>query len=490
MAGSKHPKLWHKLLLAAGPVSGLAVGLLMPVQIQGANEAFPISFEMRVTVGLALWMAVWWMTEVVPMAITATFPLIVFGVFGVRTPWGLVSSYLHPLIFLFLGGFLLSIALQKWSLHVRFATVVIRIFGTGSRRLIGGFMLATAMLSMWISNTATTLMMLPIAASVLAASRSAAEADSHNFARCLFLAIAYSASIGGMASIIGTPPNTFVASYLRDTQGLDVGFASWMAFGLPCSMVFLGLCWLFLTFLRFRLSDSVQGSERALDGFATNPLGPAQWRTLFVFSSVALLWIGRPVIMELEILGQQPLFWLSDAWIAMLGAATLFLISSRAKQSPRLLAFADLRGVPWGTLILFGGGLALAAAINATGADQLLGLMISRFPIETTGLWIIVIVAIVVLLTEITSNIATTATLVPVLAASAGIFGLEQTTVIVATALAASCAFMLPVATPPNAIVYGSGYVKARDMATTGFTLNVIGVVLVTLVMTYWFDGF
>lgn len=479
-----HPptRRFKLVLLCAGPLAASIVWMLIP----SVNSLPGAGMPARLSLSVAIWMAIWWITEPVSLEKTAALPLVVFPLMSVRPLMDILKSYAHPLIFLFLGGFIISIALQKWGLDRRFAVGVIRIFGARRTALVAGIMAATAGLSMWISNTATTIMMLPIALSIIAANQ-----NDPIFSRCVLLALAYSASIGGIATIIGTPPNAFVASYIQDSLGIDVGFIEWMTIGLPLAVIFLVLCWVYLVYVAFPIHLDTTGSNSANITRRVDPaLKFAEWLTCGVFVVVATGWITRRWLVGLEFDGFKPFAGLTDSWLAMGGALMLLLLPSRSHQTPRLLEVQDLAQVPWGTLLLFGGGLALSSTIKETGADQLIGAWMSALPVISPIIVLGLIITFVVFMTELTSNIATTATLVPLLTASAQNFGLETTTVIVATAFAASCAFMLPVATPPNAIVYGSGRVTSRQMATTGFGLNLLGIILITYVMHAWFGGF
>ena len=463
------------LLLGLGPV-------LAAITYAGLSGSAAASEQAaHITLAIGVWMAFWWITESISLAKTALIPLIVFPVFGIRPVPDVAQSYVHPLIFLFLGGFIVSIALQKWRLDQRFALLIVKSIGRNRNRLVAGVMLSTALLSMWISNTATSIMMLPIALSLIQSNR---YGDA--FSRCLLLSVAYGASIGGVATIIGTPPNTFVASYMRDVLSTDISFAEWMSFGLPLSLCFLLLAWLYLVYWRYpqQSSSAVRASEVELP---TQRFRFADYATLGVFGLVALGWLTRRWLNGLEVAGVMPFAGLTDAYIAMTGAAALLLLPAKHPESRTLLSLADLRKVPWPTLVLFGGGLALSSTIKTTGADQLIGEWLSRLPAVEPLLVLTLIIAFVIFVTELTSNIATTATLVPILAASAQVFGIDVVTLIVATAFSASCAFMLPVATPPNAIIYGSGKVSAREMARTGFGLNIIAILLIAFVMRFLF---
>ncbi|MDP6182780.1 MAG: DASS family sodium-coupled anion symporter, partial [Gammaproteobacteria bacterium] len=333
--------------------------------------------------------------------------------------------------------------------------------------------------SMWLSNTATTIMMLPIALSVIGKG----EGDGQ-FAKCLLLGVAYSASIGGMGTIIGTPPNLYVASYFNDVLGTEIGFLRWMTIGIPCVLVLLPCAWFYLTRVHFSLPAALDAGSLQIGG------RPLVWRelerggraTLIIFGTVVCGWLTRPWIADLTLFGQTPFSYLTDAGVALMAACTLFVIPVDLKAGKFVLDWPDTRELPWGTLILFGGGLSLAATINATGADEAIGVWVSGLPSISPIILLTVIVGLVVLLTELTSNIATTATLVPVLAAAAPLLGLDPERVIAMVALAASCAFMLPVATPPNAIIFGSGRISAPDMASAGAIMNLLSLLVITAV--------
>jgi sodium-dependent dicarboxylate transporter 2/3/5 len=462
--------------LAAGPLAGALVFTWVP-DSAGAPDGSVIELGTagRVTAGLAVWMATWWLTEAIPVYATALLPLAVLPVTGARALADTASAYAHPLIFLFLGGFLLALGLERWGLHRRFAFAVLRVVGTAPHRLVGGFMLVAAVLSMWISNTATALVMLPIAMSVIGMQDESAPGHS-NFALCLLLGVAYAASIGGVGTIVGTPPNLFTASFLQKELGVQISFAEWMLVGVPLVVVFLPLAWLLLTRVLFPLSDAPL-TEHGLDVRAAPWTRGAYW-TLGIFMLTALAWIFRPLLVQIPGLER-----LSDTGIAIIAALLLFAIPVSPRDREFLLDWETAKRVPWGVLILFGGGLALAGAISASGVGELLASTLAGLeevpPIVLTA----VVVALIIFLTELTSNTATTTALVPIFAAVATGLGLDPVTVVVPAAVAASCAFMLPVATPPNAIVYGSGMIRTPQMARAGIWLNIVGIVLITLLI-------
>ena len=436
-------------------------------------------------------MACWWITEALPIATTALIPLVAFPVLGVRSITDAAAPYANPLIFLFMGGFVLAVAMQRWDLHRRIALSIVRWVGTRPNRIVIGFILASAFLSMWVSNTATALMMLPIGLSVITLTKDrlrvqeppTRDEDSarrpFNFGLVLVLAIAYACNVGGMGTLIGTPPNALLAGFMSESYGIDVGFAQWMAVGLPLvafslPLVYAVLTWVFPIHLQ-ELPGGAQLIEEEL-----RKLGPAsvpEKRVAWVFGSAAVLWIFRPLLSEI-VPG------LSDAGIAMGAALSLFIIPAglhEEEERRRILNWEEAESLPWGVLLLFGGGLSLAAAISGTGLAEWIGQSVEQLEGWPILLVLLVVVTLIVFLTEITSNTATTAAFLPILGAVAVGIGQNPFLLVVPAALAASCAFMLPVATPPNAIVYGSGLLTIPQMSRAGLWLNVLFIFLVSL---------
>jgi len=466
------------LALLAGPLMGaIAFAVTPDAAVAPDGSAIAVGLPGRITAGLACWMAAWWLTEAIPVYATALLPLAVLPVTGARALNETASAYAHPLIFLFLGGFLLALGLERWGLHRRFAFAVLRVVGTGPRRLVGGFMLVSAVLSMWISNTATALVMLPIATSVINMQPGDAPERS-NFALCLLLGVAYAASIGGVGTIVGTPPNLFTASFMARELGIEISFVEWMLVGVPLVIVFLPVAWLLLTRVLYPVGAAPLSAGQ-LDVHA-EPWTRGARLTLAIFLLTALAWMFRPLLVELPGLGL-----LSDTGIAIIAALALFSIPVDTKERVFLLDWDTATRVPWGVLILFGGGLALAGAISANGIGELLASTLAGLERLPPVVLILAVVTLIIFLTELTSNTATTTALVPIFAAVAAGLGLDPVTVIVPAAIAASCAFMLPVATPPNAIVYGSGMITTPAMARAGIWLNIIGVFLVTLIIRF-----
>lgn len=465
--------------LVAGPLC-LAATLLLPAPPAMPQPAW-------LTAGLALWMAVWWSTEAVPVPVTGLLPVLVMPMAGLAGIKAAAAAYAHPLIFLFLGGFLIALAIQKHDLHRRIAYLVILRVGTRPQALVAGFLLASGLLSMWVSNTATAMMMLPIALSVVAEAMRGgdkgadAPAQASAFAPALLLAVAYGASIGGMGTLIGTPPNALLAAYAREEFGIAIGFAEWMAVGVPVALV-LGLCaWLCLTRWAFpvhRLQATISRTAVQQEKTMLGPVRGAERRVIAVFALTAGLWLVRPLFA-----GVPGLSGLSDENIAILGGILLFLIPAggATAKGETLLRWADTVKLPFGTLILFGGGLSLAQGIEQSGLAEWIGTALEAFAGLPGLLLVAIVAAVVVFLTEMTSNTATTAAFLPVMGALAVVAGQPPLMLMVPAALAASAAFMLPVATPPNAIVYGSGQLEIAAMLRAGVRLNLLTIVTVTL---------
>ncbi len=439
------------------------------------------------TAAAGLWMAIWWATEAVPVAVTAFLPLVLFAPLGVRTIAEVGSSYGHPTIFLFLGGFLMALGLERWNLHRRIALAILDRTGTDGRRLIGGFMFVCAFLSMWMANTSTTMMLLPIVLSVITVVSDnvsdLTDRNRSNFQVAMLLGLAYSASIGGLATIIGTPPNGILMGFLNDNYGIDISFARWMMVGIPVTAVMLPIAWLALTRYLYPVhvpaSSAVDKHLRELRE-SLGPMTIAEKRVAVLFVLLVLSWMLRKPITDLTGLTS-----LSDAGIVMTAGVLLFVLPSGDSKQPQLMTWEYAVRLPWGVLILFGGGLALAAAVSGSGLALWLGESLA--PLNAFGLAALVIasVALVIFLTELTSNLATTATLLPVMGAIAVQAGLPPLYLTVPITIAASCAFMLPVATPPNAIVFSTGQLSIPQMVRAGIVLNIIGIVIVTLIALY-----
>ena len=428
-------------------------------------------------VGLALLLATWWATEAIPIPATSLLPIPLAPALGIADLKSTAASYANPTIFLFLGGFLLGIAMQRWNLHRRIALRILNVVGQKPKQQIAGFMLATGFISMWVSNTATAIMMLPIGMSVVSLFANADSGEVKRYATALLLAIAYSASIGGIATLIGTPPNAILAGYLSSEQNIELGFAQWMVVGLPVSIAMMIVAWWWLTRGGFKLqlddgSGNVIGDELAKLG----KLSPAEARVGIVFLLAALAWVTRPLLNDWGI------EWLSDTSIALLAGVALFLIPSGNERYRPLLLWEDAKDLPWGILLLFGGGLALASTISGSGLADWIANQLNVFGTLPLILLIGAIVLVIIFLTELTSNTATAAAFLPLLGALAMSLGVDPLLITVPAAIAASCAFMMPVATPPNAIVFATGHMKIQSMIRAGFFLNLTGTILVTLI--------
>jgi len=460
---------------------------------------------------VALLMAVLWITQAIPIPATALLPLALFPLLGLMDSATLAPIYMNDNIFLFVGGFLIAIALERWQLARRIALSIVLAFGSSPRGLILGFMAATAFLSMWISNTATTMMMFPIGLSVILlakelgrtrvglTSEGAAPAVSLGaFPAALMLSIAYAANIGGIATKIGTPPNVaFFGFFEKQFAGApQPTFTAWMMLGLPFSVVFLGISWLVLTRFVFRLGKLNIGTGRSFireELRKMGPMTPPEWQVLVVFAITALLWITRGPISEIgfpgwvrglglvRAEGDKTIELVRDGGVSITMALTLFLLPSGKQRGERLLDAASFQRVPWGIVLLFGGGFALAEGMTASGLSSWLGYQLEPLG----GVWPPGIVACVsgmlTFLTELTSNTATTNMVLPVLKGVSVGGNIHPLLLMIPATMSASCAFMLPVATPPNAIVFGSGHIPLGKMIRAGLVLNLIGIVLVTV---------
>ncbi len=437
------------------------------------------------TLGLALWMATWWISEATPVSVTAFIPLIVAPIVGIAPIKVTTASYAHPLIFLFLGGFFISIAMERWNLHKRIALKAMSLVSTKPSHQIGGLMLVTAFLSMWMSNTATAVMMLPIALSIIEMVRQKQSNDDgkvkeDNFSKPMLLAIAFSASIGGLATLIGTPPNALMAAYLSDSYNIEIGFAQWMIVGVPLSAVLLVMCWFILTRVCYQVNEGGQVDTTSMFKAKLKELGAmskAEKLVLFFFGLAALGWIFRPLIAKATGLA------ISDTGIAMFVALMLFIVPVDSKKDIRILSWDDTKKLPWGVLLLFGGGLALAGLIKKSGLAAYIATQLeatSTFPVIGA---ILIVTITILFLTEVTSNTATAASFLPLLGPIAVTLTDGPMMLVIPAALAASCAFMMPVATPPNAIVFSSGKLRISDMARAGLWLNVAAIGLIVLLM-------
>ena len=432
-----------------------------------------------------IWVAIWWILEVVPIAVTAMLPIILFPITGAMELSTTTAAFGHKYVFLYIGGFVLAIAIEKWNLHKRIALTVINIIGTSVSKIILGFMIATAFLSMWISNTATTVMMLPIGMAIILQLKdnpNTKEDENEIFGKALMLSIAYSASIGGVATLIGTPPNLIFAGILEEQYNVEMTFSKWIIYGLPISIILLFICWKYMTTVAFSFTQKdFPGGKAEIKRLLKN-LGKISYEektVLIVFCITAFLWMTRSFLISKLIPA------IDDTIIAMASATILFILPTKKRKEKKIINWESAVKLPWGILLLFGGGLALAEGFKTSGLAVWIGAQVTQFDNLPLFALLFVLILAVNFLTEITSNLATTAMLLPVIAPIALILDVHPFTLMVGITVAASCAFMLPVATPPNAIVFGSGYLKIPDMMRTGILMNVISVILITLITYY-----
>lgn len=492
-------------LIWALRLCGLVAAAITWIALGGVSD---LSADARWVAAIATLMAVWWMTEAIPLAATSLLPIVLIPLFTDRTVPESTAPYANSIVFLFLGGFLIAIAMEKWNLHRRIALLTLRRFGVKPKQIVLSMMLTTGFLSMWVSNTATTLMMLPIGLSIvtLFTERSgqgdsatpaaqphrpghvdvASDPNVQRFSICLMLAIAWSATMGGLGTLLGSPPNAIIAGYAESELGKTIDFLDWMMLGVPIAFTFILVGWVLMTrFLyKFELGDVPGGKKMIDDEIARlGPYSQGEAMVTIVFVSAAFLWVMPGLLVNIP--GLAGVFgWLAklnDAAIAIAAGIAMFVLPGKGR-SEMVLEWKDAEnGLPWGVLLLFGGGLSLAGAVAGTGLDSWMGAQVSGLGMLPIILLIATVVLIVMFLTEMTSNTATAATFIPILGGVAIGIGADPMSLLIPAALAATCAFMLPVGTPPNAIVFSTGAVSITQMARGGFILNLIGIVLITL---------
>ncbi|HVH40197.1 MAG TPA: SLC13 family permease [Gemmatimonadaceae bacterium] len=465
--------------LIAGPLGFLVVWSVQPGGLNRISSA---------VLGVALWMAIWWISECLPLAVTALLPISLFPLIGVATTKEAASHFANEVVFLYLGGFLLAVALERWNAHQRVALAVIGAVGTSSRQLVLGVMLATAFISMWISNTATAAMMYPIALAIGSLFGEGEAARSQRVA--LLLGVAFAASIGGMATLIGTPPNLIMAGAARELIGVNIDFFTFLKFGLPVALVLLPTCWALLVFVfhRERLHLDAASLQTLRDQkTALGRLRGGELSVLLVFGSVAIGWFFREpkAIGALNIPGLTQLFpGVTDAGIAVTGAIMLFLLPGRNGAATRpLLTWKEAREIPWDVLLLFGGGLSLAAAMESSGLAASVGVWMSGLQGLPLPIVLLGVAAATVVVSELASNSATASMGMPIAVSLAAALDQPPLLMMLVIGLAASVGFALPMATPPNAIVFGSGELSVRQMARAGLALDIAGVVVVVGVL-------
>jgi len=445
-----------------------------------------LSEEAKAVLAGTSWIAIWWIFEPIPIAATSLLPIVIFPISGALDIRTATTTYYSPLIMLFMGGFIIALAMERWNLHQRIALTIIKVIGTNSAKIILGFMIATMFLSMWISNTATALMMLPIAVAIARKIGdlhfSEKKVELVNFHKALMLSIAYAASIGGMATLIGTPTNAIFSAISLELYDREITFSEWFSLGLPISLVCLILAWIYLTKIVFRANISNVGAAKDEVSNQLKSLGLMTFEekmVLVVFVLTASAWILRSFVLVRFIPG------INDTIIAIGGALLLFVLPAKEK-SVKLMDWQTARKLPWGILLLFGGGLAIAAAFQTTGLADWLGAHLAAFDQFHFAVVLFVVIIMVNYFTEITSNVATASVLLPILASLSQTIGVHPFGLMVGASLAASCAFMLPVATPPNAIAYSSGYLNMSDMVKTGFWMNLITTSIIFIFIYYF----
>lgn len=469
------------------------IGLVLGVTLLVGIVAVPIPGipdEARRMLAVAAIMATWWVTEAAPLAVTSLLPLVLLPLFGITNAAGAAAPYANHLVYLFLGGFMIAQAMQRWNLHRRIALRTVMAMGSSPPRLVLGFMVASAFLSMWVSNTATTAMMMPIGVAVIAEISRAVHGPKRPatgdfpFAVCLMLGCAYGASIGGFSTLIGTPPNVFLAGFLSEQLDIQITFVRWLAFAMPLTVIFLPLTWLWLTRIAFpiRIKDIPGGREPVRAAYrALGPLSTPEKRLSILFAGTALAWMFRPVWTGFLPTGGL----ITDSTIAMAATVLAFLIPA-GNGGERILNWEWGVKIPWDVLILIGGGFSLANGLEVSGLSQFLGDRLAGASALPLPLFVIMVVVFIILLTELASNLASTAMMVPILAAVATGAGIPPLMLLLPVTVAASCAFMLPAATPPNAIVFGTGHFTIPQMVRAGIGVNIIGAVLTCLFAVFW----
>jgi sodium-dependent dicarboxylate transporter 2/3/5 len=466
---------------------GLYLGPILFILTRFFLELEGLSDQANAVLASTLWIAIWWITEAIPIAATSLLPIILFPLSGALPLADTTSSFGHRFVFLYLGGFILALAIQKWNLHKRIALNIIKVVGTNVQKIILGFMVATAFLSMWISNTATAVMMLPIGIAIIKQMKdlkNTSEDENLIFGKALMLSIAYSASIGGIATLIGTPPNLVFAGIIQETYNIEISFLKWFQFGLPISILLLAISWVYLTKVAFKFKQNEFNKGKEEINRQLEELGSISYEekiVLSVFVLTGLAWILRTYLLNKFIPN------LDDSIIALISGISLFLFQANNQEGKKekIMNWEDAVKLPWGILLLFGGGLAIAQGFQSSGLANWIAENLTQLNGFSLFIILLVLITAVNFLTEITSNLATTAMLLPILAPTAVILGVHPYILMVGATLAASCAFMLPVATPPNAIVFGSNYLKISDMVRVGILMNIISIIIIFMMVYF-----
>ncbi len=477
MTTSSYPRI-KKIGLIAGPFVCCLL-LLIPTTL--------ISPVADKVVAIAAWMVLWWITEAVAISVTALLPLVLFPLTGVLALKTVAQSYGSPIVFLFFGGFVMALALEKVQLHKRIALRIIAITGTSANRVLLGSMIATAFMSMWISNTACTVVMLPIALSIIqlfVGNTMPTDAKHRNFGISMLLGIAFAANIGGVATIIGTPPNSVLVGFLENEYHITISFLDWMLMAVPFSIIMLAI--IYLVLVRWIYPNQLHATTAVQQLIETElqqlgKLTAIEKRVLFIFGAVISLWIFRTTIVRFF-----PMLPLTDTIISMMGAIALFVVPFRLQKGEFVLTWEDTQRLPWGILILFGGGLALASGLSHAGLINLVADAIAAHQGFSIVLIACILIVLMLFMTELMSNVALVAIFVPVVAGIATGLDVPILHFLVPVTMAASCAFMLPMATPPNAIVFASGYLKVSEMARVGVILNVLAIMLLMVLFLFY----
>jgi sodium-dependent dicarboxylate transporter 2/3/5 len=465
---------------------GLIIGIIFLIATCLLPSPESLNNKAWLTLGVAILMATWWLTEAIPLPATGLLPLVLFPLLGISSIKDTAQAFSHPIIFLFMGGFIIGLAMQHTGLHKRIAYYIISKFKSSPKSLVFGFMCATAFLSMWISNSATAIMMLPIALSIITVFKEDKnDIKDNNFDKALVLSIAFSATIGGIATIIGTPPNTVMAAMLSEIYNYEINFVDWLKIGLPTSIILLPITWIILTFLCFPLNSKASIKDKVIKD-KIKELGKISQDEIMVgivFIITASLWISRKWL-STALDGVIPAGALNDSTIAIMAAIFLFIIPSNRPKRKRLIDWQVAQNIPWGALILIGGGLSLATVINSSGLATWIGSLSSNLSNISIVFIVLICIASIIVLTELTSNTATASTFIPIMGATALGLGQDPLLLIIPATLAASCAFMMPVATPPNTIAYASGHLKISDMIKAGIWLNIISIIIIGVIIT------
>lgn len=468
-------------------ITGLLLGPALFVAAMLFFNPEGLSPEGQAVFAVTLWVATWWITEAIPIPVTSLLPVVLLPLTGALEGDLVVSAYGNDIIFLFIGGFTLAIAMEKWNLHQRIALSIVSAIGTSPKRIVLGFMVATAFLSMWVSNTAATMMMIPVGLAVVYQAAHTLRGGEHaaelpKFEKSVVFGIGYAATIGGLGTLIGTPPLAILAATVGELFGETISFGQWMLFGVPIVVLLLAFTWFYLTNVSFKVrfkhlpggAELIRNEKKALGAMSHE-----EKAVLAVFLGVAFMWVTRSFIWEDVLPG------ISDGIIAIIATVILFTLPTRHADEKRIMQWEDSKKIPWGILLLFGGGLAIAAGFVETGLSGWIGEQLRALDGVNVILIILLATALVLFMTEITSNAATATMILPVMAAFAIALGVHPFALMVPCAMAANCAFMLPVGTPPNAILFGTGKVTIMEMVRTGFWLNIVALLLIVAAVLY-----